>query len=86
MEIEKVALLGIALTKSDKGDGSLYVEYHQCSKCGAEYRVYMRSPQTVEEAFQTIAKRLGNGPGETDLCFNCQNGVIADQIAMPLGV
>jgi hypothetical protein len=86
MERNNMSLLGIAITKADKDDGSVYVEYHRCDKCGAEYRVYMRSPENVEAAFQTIAKRLGNKPNELDLCFNCQRGVIADQPMLPLGV
>jgi len=86
MEIKNMSLLGLAITKAEKDGGTVYVEYHRCDKCGAEYRVYMRSPQEVEEAFQTLAKRLGNKPGDMDLCFNCQNGIIVDQLAMPLGV
>ena len=81
----KMSLLGLAITKSDKEEGTLYVEYHQCEKCAAEYRIYMRSPQGVEEAFQELAKRLGNKPGAEDLCFNCQNQVIVDQMMLPLG-
>jgi len=86
MERYGMSLLGLAITKAEKGEGSVYVEYHRCDKCGTEYRVYMRSPQDVEEAFQTIVKRLGNKPGEMDLCFNCQRGVIADQPMLPLEV
>jgi len=86
MERENMSLLGMAITKAEKGEGSIYVEYHQCAKCCNEYRVYMRSPEDVEQAFQTLAKRLGNKPEEMDLCFNCQRGVIADQQMLPLGV
>uniref|UniRef100_A0A6M3M1D1 Uncharacterized protein n=1 Tax=viral metagenome TaxID=1070528 RepID=A0A6M3M1D1_9ZZZZ len=86
MERYSMSLLGLAVTKAEKGEGTIYVEYHKCEKCGVEYRVYMRSPEDVEEAFQTIAKRLGNKKEETDLCFNCQRGVIADQPMLPLGI
>lgn len=86
MEIRTMSLLGLAITKKLKGTGTIHVEYHRCDRCGAEYRLYMKSEQEVEEAFQTIARRLGNKPSEQDLCFNCQNQVIADQVMMPLGV
>ena len=85
-DMSKMSLLGIALTTKSKNEGTVYVEYHRCDKCLAEYRVYLRSPKEVEEAFKDIAKRLGNSPDEEDLCFNCQEGVIADQPMMPLGV
>lgn len=85
-EANEMSLLGTALTKKSKDEGTLYVEYHQCDRCGAEYRVYLKSPKDVENAFQDIAKRLGNKAGEEDLCFNCQSLVIADQPMMPLGV
>lgn len=78
-------LLGTAMTLKGK-DGTVYVEYRQCDKCQSEYRLYYRSPKTVEEAFQELAKRLGNKPNEQDLCFNCQNLVIGDQIMLPLEV
>jgi len=86
MEIPKMSLLGIALTKREKDAGTIHVEYHMCDRCGAEYRVYMKSAQDVEEAFQVLARRLGNKPNEEDLCFNCQNKTIADQALMPLEV
>lgn len=86
MERENMSLLGLAITKAEKGEGAFYVEYHRCDKCGAEYRVYLRSPEDVEDAFKTIVKRLGNKKDEQDLCFNCQRGVIANQAMMPLGV
>ena len=87
-EMREMSLLGVALTKSDKknGDKSLYVEYHECDRCKDEYRVYLRSTQNVEEAFQELAKRLGNRPEQPDLCFNCQNKTIADQTMLPLEV
>ncbi|MDP2729155.1 MAG: hypothetical protein Q8O55_01575 [Dehalococcoidales bacterium] len=79
-------LLGVAITKQDK-EGTLYVEYRQCDKCQSEYRLYYRSGKEVEETFQTLAKRLGNKPNEQDLCFSCQNNIIAGQIIMmPLQV
>ena len=85
---EEMSLLGLALTKRDKKDEAktIYVEYHDCDRCGAEYRVYMHSPKEVEEAYLELAKRFGNKPGEEDLCYNCQSRVIADQPMMPLGV
>lgn len=86
MEVGKMSLLGIALTTKSNNEGTVYVEYHRCDQCGHEYRVYLKSPKDVEEAFKDIAKRLGNGPDKEDLCFNCQNGVIADQPMMPLDV
>ncbi len=86
MEREKMSLLGLAITIKGKGEGSVYVEYHRCEKCGAEYRVYMRSPQSVEGAFQELARRMGNRPEEQDLCFSCQSGVIVDQMVLPIEV
>lgn len=82
-----MSLLGAAITKKDKkGKGSLFVEYHECDACGAEYRLYFRSEEKVEDAFQALAKRMGNKPGQEDLCFNCQNKIIADQPRLPLQV
>lgn len=87
-EIRQMSLLGMAISKRDKKDAdrTVYVEYHRCDRCGSEYRVYLHSPQEVEEAFQVLAKMMGNKPGEQDLCFNCQSQVIADQAMMPLEV
>ena len=87
-EMQKMSLLGLAITKRDKKDPDkmIYVEYHQCDKCGAEYRVYLHSSKEVEGAYQLLAKMFGNKPGEEDLCYNCQSQVIADQSMMPLGV
>ena len=79
--IKKMSLLGLAIRKADKNDPgkTLYVEYHQCDRCGAEYRVYLHSQKEVEEAYREFSKMFGNKPGEDDLCFNCQSQVIADQ-------
>jgi len=79
-------LLGIALSKKakDQGEGTVYVEYHVCDQCGGEYRLYRKSEQSVEEAFQTIAKMLGNKKDKPDLCYNCQSQVINDQMMLPL--
>ena len=82
MEVVRMSLLGLAITKKEKEAGTVYVEYHLCDKCGGEYRVYLKSPQGVEEAFQELAKRLGNKPHEQDLCFNCQNQVIGQQAVL----
>ena len=80
-------LMGTAITKDKREKvGSLYVEWHECDQCGVMYRVYLKSPLGVEEAFQQIAKMLGNRPDQPDLCFNCQNQVIGDQVMMPLQV
>ena len=86
--IKDMSLLGLAIRKADKNDPgkTLYVEYHQCDRCGAEYRVYLHSSKEVEEAFQDLARMMGNKPGEQDLCFNCQSQVITNQSLMPLGV
>ncbi|MDD5510495.1 MAG: hypothetical protein PHI12_06790 [Dehalococcoidales bacterium] len=84
MEVLRMSLLGMAITKKEKDVGTVYVEYHLCDKCGAEYRVYMKSLCGVEDAFRELAKRLGNKPHEQDLCFNCQNNVIAPQAVMSL--
>ena len=78
-------LLGVAMTLKGK-DETVYVEYHQCDKCLAEYRLYLRSPKTVEDAFQGLAKMMANKPDREDLCFNCQNQVIADQAMLPIEV
>ena len=87
-EMQEMSLLGLAITKRDKKDPdkTIYVEYHQCDKCGAEYRVYLHSSNEVEKVYQQLAKMFGNKPGEEDLCYNCQSQVIADQPMMPLGV
>ena len=61
-EREEMSLLGLAITKRDKKDPykAIYVEYHSCDRCGAEYRVYLCSPKEVEEAYQELAKMFGN--------------------------
>jgi len=82
----EMSLIGVALTAENKKLGSLYVEWHRCDKCGAEYRVYFASEQQVEEAFQRIAKMLKNKADEQDLCFDCQNQVIGNQVMMPMRV
>ena len=81
-----MSLLGLAITKKEKDTGTIYVEYHLCDDCGAEYRVYLSSPRGVEEAFQELAKRFGNKPDKQDLCFNCQHQVIVNQMVMPMEV
>ena len=86
MEIKKMSLLGLAITKRNKGEGTVYVEYHQCDKCGAEYRIYLKSQLGVEEAFEELAKRMGNKPEERELCFDCQSNVIKNQLMMPMEV
>ena len=78
-------LLGVAINLKGK-EGTLYVEYHKCDECDAEYRLYFKNAGTVEEAFQAIARMLGNKPQQQDLCFNCQNHVIGEQVMLPLGV
>lgn len=83
---DEMSLLGLAITLKSKDEGTVYVEYHKCDRCGGEYRVYLKSPRNVEDAFKDIANRMGNKPGEEDLCFNCQRGVIADQPMLPLEV
>lgn len=78
-------LLGTAITLKNKNE-TVYVEYHRCDKCGAQYKLYLKSVGSVEDAFQAIAKMLGNKPDEQDLCFECQNEVIGTQVMLPLGV
>ena len=87
-ELKAMSLLGLAIRKADKKDPdkTLYVEYHRCDRCGAEYRVYLHSQKEVEEAYREFSKMFGNKPGEDDLCFNCQSQVIADQPMMPMEV
>ena len=87
-ELQEMSLLGIAVRKRDKKDPdkTLYVEYHRCDRCGAEYRVYLRSQKEVEEAYQAFAKMFGNKAEEEDLCYNCQSQIIFDQPMMPLEV
>lgn len=87
-ERQEMSLLGMAIGKRDKKDPdrTIYVEYHQCDRCGAEYRVYLHSPKEVEEAFQDLARMMGNKPGEKDLCYKCQSRVMADQSMLPLEV
>ena len=87
-EIQAMSLLGMALRKRDKKDPgkTIYVEYHRCDRCGAEYRLYYHSQKEVEEAYQEFAKMFGNKPGEDDLCFNCQGQVMVDQMMMPMEV
>jgi hypothetical protein len=79
-------LLGVALTVKGKNE-QVYVEYHHCDKCGREYRVYLKTKSaTVEEAFQALARMMGNKPEEQDLCFDCQNQVIGNQVMFPMEV
>ena len=87
-ELQEMSLLGIALRKEDKKDPrkNIYVEYHRCDRCGAEYRVYLHSQKEVEEAYQAFAKMFGNKAEDEDLCWNCQNNAIFDQPKMPLEV
>jgi len=87
-EMREMSLLGIAIRKQDKKDPreTIYVEYHRCDRCGAEYRVYLRSQKEAEEAYQAFAKMFGNKADEEDLCYNCQSQVIFDQPMMPLRV
>ena len=87
-EMREMSLLGIAIRKQEQkvpGE-TLYVEYHQCDRCGAEYRVYFHSQKEIEEAYQAFAKMFGNKVDEEDLCYNCQSKVIFDQPMMPMGV
>ena len=87
-ELIEMSLLGLAITKRDNKDPdkTIYVEYHQCDKCGAEYRIYLHSSKEVEDAYQQLAKMFGNKPGEEDLCYKCQSRVIADQSMLPMEV
>lgn len=87
-ELQAMSILGIAIRKEDKKDPrqTIYVEYHRCDQCGAEYRVYLHSQKEVEEAYQAFAKMFGNKNDEPDLCFNCQSQRIFDQPMMPLEV
>ncbi len=82
-------LVGVFLTKNTKAkadDKTLYVEVHQCDQCGSEYKVYLKSVLGVEEAFQQLARRMGNKPHQQDLCLECQAGVILSQPMLPLAV
>jgi len=78
-------LLGTGITsKSDlPGNPILQVEYHQCDKCGVEFKLYFRhaSPD-MDKALEAIARKLGNN-GHEDLCFGCQNPQPAEQLVMP---
>jgi RecB family endonuclease NucS len=84
MEVMRMSLLGLAITKEERKTGTVYVEYHRCDKCGSEYRVYMKSSQGVEDAFQQLARMFGNKPHEQDICFDCQNNVIAPQSVLSI--
>ena len=87
-ELQEMSLLGIAIRKQEKKDprATIYVEYHRCDRCDAEYRVYLHSQKEVEDAYQAFAKMFGNKADEEDLCYNCQSQVVFDQSMMPLGV
>jgi len=73
-------ILGIAIAiKSQDNAEALYVEYHRCDQCSTEYRVYLHSLQAVENAYRELAKVLGNPDNTPDLCYNCQEHIIANQ-------
>ncbi len=78
-------LMGVAMTQETK-NSTLYVEYRKCDQCNGEYRLYRRSGGSVEEAFQKLAMMMGNKPDEQDLCFDCQNKVIGNQVMLPIPV
>lgn len=82
-------LVGVFLTKNVKeksDDKTLYVEVHKCDQCGGEYKVYLKSALIVEDAFQQLAKRMGNLSHQKDLCLDCQTRVILNQPMLPLEV
>jgi hypothetical protein len=79
-------LEGTCITKNtnDKSGGTVYVEYHRCDRCGVQYKLYLKSPLGVRDAFQQIAKMLGNKNDEQDICLECQNMVSGTQVVLPL--
>lgn len=79
-----MALLGVGITaKTDlAGKPTLYVEYHRCDKCGAEFRLYFRTEKDLREALVEIEKKLGSN-GTEDLCYSCRSLVPADQMIIP---
>jgi len=78
-----MALLGVGITARSTlaGNPTLYVEYHQCDRCGTEFRLYFKTTKDLEEALVEISKKLGSNEKE-DLCFSCMNTVPADQMIM----
>ena len=78
-----MSLLGLGITSKSNlaGNPTLYVEYHQCDRCGVEFRLYFKSAKGMEEALVEIAKKLGSN-GKEDLCFTCRSSVPADQMIL----
>ena len=78
-----MGLLGVGITAKSNlaGKPTVYVEYHQCDRCKAEFRLYFRTTMDMKEALMEISKRLSSN-GKEDLCFSCMNQVPADQMVL----
>ena len=76
-------LLGIGITAKSHlpGNPVLSVEYHQCDKCGAEFRLYFKSKNDMDSAIAEIGRKLTYKNG--DLCYNCKNPIM-EQLVMSL--
>ena len=86
-ERQRMSILGVAVTK-EKNKTCYYVEYHQCDRCGVEYRVYYRSEKNMNETLAHIRNvEVGReivSQGKEDLCFHCLNATYADQALLLL--
>ena len=80
-----MTLLGVGIIAKSNlaGNPTLYVEYHQCDRCGAEFRLYFKTAKDLGEALVEISKKVGSN-GKEDLCYSCMNQVPADQMVLPL--
>ena len=84
-EMSKMSRMGVGITAKSNlaGNPTLYVEYHQCDQCGAEFRLYFKTAKDLGEALVEIAKKMGFN-GKEDLCYSCMSKVPADQMILTL--
>ncbi len=86
-ELQEMSLLGLTISKG-KDKPCYYVEYHQCDRCGVEYRVYVQSENNLEKTLAHLRNiELGRAivsREKDDLCFHCQSHVIATQSILSL--
>jgi len=81
-------ILGVGITSKSElpGNPVLTVEYHQCDKCGSEFKLYYRHKcAELDEAITEVGRKLGHN-GKDDLCFGCQNPAPSEQLVMPFAL
>lgn len=80
-----MSVLGVGITAKSNlaGNPTVCVEYHECNRCGAEFRIYFKTAKDLEGAVTEIARQLSSN-GKEDLCHSCMSAVPADQMLMVL--